>query len=76
MSIQNLPHNVGTVAVQKERVLQRLREKTDDLDKYEYLVNLRNANRDLFYRVVMDNVREMMPLIYTPTIGTACIKYS
>ena len=54
----------------------RLNEKATDLDRYEYLVGLQNANQDLFYRTLMDNVKQLMPLVYTPTIGTACLQYS
>ncbi|CAD6574434.1 MAG: hypothetical protein CYPHOPRED_005422 [Cyphobasidiales sp. Tagirdzhanova-0007] len=75
-SLRSLPVDTGSVEVQKTRILQRLREKATDLDRYEYLVGLQNANEDLFYRTLMDNVRELMPLVYTPTIGTACLKYS
>jgi len=74
--LRSLPHDLGTVDIQKSRILQRLREKATDLDRYEYLVGLQHANSDLFYRTLIDNVPELMPLVYTPTIGTACLQYS
>merc|ERR1711939_1130388 len=74
--LRSLPHDLGTVDIQKSRILQRLREKATDLDRYEYPVGLQHANSDLFYRTLIDNVPELMPLVYTPTIGTACLQYS
>ncbi|KAK9895328.1 hypothetical protein P389DRAFT_205404 [Cystobasidium minutum MCA 4210] len=74
--LRSLPHSIGSVEVQKQRVLARLREKATPLDQYEYLVSLQHANTDLFFRTLMDNVRELMPLVYTPTIGSACLRYS
>lgn len=46
------------------------------IDKYLYLSTLKDQNVDLFYRLVMDNIRELMPLVYTPTIGDVCLQYS
>jgi len=47
-----------------------------DLEKYIYLSNLRNANVTLFYRLLMDHFEELIPIIYTPTVGEACTKFS
>ena len=65
-----------TLAQQAEKVLSNIRHKATDLDKYTYLVSLQERNATLFYRVVMDNLSEMMPIIYTPTVGQACQKYA
>ena len=58
------------------RVMDMISSRSTDIDKYLYLSNLKNQNVDLFYRVLMDNVRELMPLVYTPTIGDVCLQYS
>ena len=70
-----LPPRVTTQAMQVERVLGNIRRKPDDLEKYIFLVSLQERNEALFYRVVTSNLQEMMPLVYTPTVGQACQKY-
>ena len=71
-----LPPKVTSQAQQVERVLGNIRHKATDLDRYTYLVSLQERNAALFYRVVMDNLSELMPIIYTPTVGEACRKYA
>ena len=70
-----LPPRVHSPAEQEQRVLGNIRSKESDLDKYLYLISLQDRNETLFYRVVMNNIQEMMPLIYTPTVGQACQKF-
>jgi malate dehydrogenase (oxaloacetate-decarboxylating)(NADP+) len=70
-----LPPRVFTLEEQVQRSLGALRRKTEALEKYIYLTNLQNRNETLFYRLVMDHVEEMVPLIYTPTVGQACLEY-
>jgi malate dehydrogenase (oxaloacetate-decarboxylating)(NADP+) len=70
-----LPPRVHSPAEQEQRVLGNIRSKTNDLDKYLYLISLQDRNETLFYRVVMNNIEEMMPLIYTPTVGQACQEF-
>lgn len=50
--------------------------RSTNIDKYLYLSSLKDTNTDLFYRVLIDNVRDLMPLVYTPTIGDVCLQYS
>ena len=71
-----LPPKVTSQAQQVDKILSNIRRKATDLDKYTYLVSLQERNAALFYRVVMDNLSEMMPIIYTPTVGQACQKYA
>ena len=70
-----LPPRALTQADQTMRVLQNLRRKPTDIEKYVFMVSLQDRNEALFYRVVMDNVEELMPIIYTPTVGQACQEY-
>jgi malate dehydrogenase (oxaloacetate-decarboxylating)(NADP+) len=71
-----LPPRIADQDQQVERVLGNIRRKTSDLEKYIYLVSLQERNENLFYRVVTEHLDEMMPLIYTPTVGLACQKYA
>jgi malate dehydrogenase (oxaloacetate-decarboxylating)(NADP+) len=70
-----LPPRVHSPAEQELRVLSNIREKPTDLERYLYLVSLQDRNETLFYRVVMNNIEEMMPIIYTPTVGQACQEF-
>jgi malate dehydrogenase (oxaloacetate-decarboxylating)(NADP+) len=70
-----LPPRVFTLEEQVQRSLAAVRRKTDALEKYIYLTNLQNRNEVLFYRLVVDHLEEMVPLIYTPTVGQACLEY-
>jgi malate dehydrogenase (oxaloacetate-decarboxylating)(NADP+) len=67
-----LPPRVQTQNQQVQRVLANLRSKSDDLERYIFLVALQDRNETLFYRVLNEHLEEMMPLIYTPTVGQAC----
>ncbi len=71
-----LPPRIADHDQQVDRVLGNIRRKTSDLEKYIYLISLQERNESLFYRVVTENLDEMMPLIYTPTVGLACQKYA
>ena len=60
---------------QAERVLTNLRQLPNDLEKYVALNALHDRNEALFFRVVVDNIDEIQPLIYTPTVGLACQRF-
>lgn len=70
-----LPPRVATQEQQLVRVLDNYHRKETPLEKYIYLVSLQERNEALFYRLVIENLDEMMPIIYTPTVGLACQKY-
>ena len=70
-----LPSHLATMAEQVERVMSNYRAKPNDLEKYIYLTSLHDRNETLFYRVVVDHIDELMPVIYTPTVGKACQVY-
>lgn len=71
-----LPNKVETIEEQSKRHINNLRKYNDPIQKYHYLINIQNTNLTLFYRLVIDYIEEIMPLIYTPTVGQACIEYS
>jgi malate dehydrogenase (oxaloacetate-decarboxylating)(NADP+) len=58
------------------RVMEALRSYAKDINKYILLSSLQERNEHLFYQVAMDHIEEVMPLIYTPTVGEACRQYS
>jgi malate dehydrogenase (oxaloacetate-decarboxylating)(NADP+) len=70
-----LPDFVLSQEQQAARFLEGLRRLPDDLDKYVALNALHDRNEALFFRVVCDNIDEMQPLIYTPTVGLACQRF-
>lgn len=70
-----LPARVQTMEEQVLRTLENLRRKPNDIEKYLYLISIQDRNKTLFYRVVMDYIEEVMPIIYTPTVGQACLEY-
>ncbi|MDA7787719.1 NAD-dependent malic enzyme [Sphingomonadaceae bacterium] len=71
-----LPHAVCNMAAHETRVLNNLRRKAYDIEKYIFLSSLQDRNEKLFYRTVIDNIEEIMPLIYTPTVGQACKEFA
>jgi malate dehydrogenase (oxaloacetate-decarboxylating)(NADP+) len=71
-----LPPRVQTQDVQVRRVLENLGRDTSDLGRYMQLISLQDRNEMLFYRVIGDHLEELMPIIYTPTVGKACQEFA
>jgi len=70
-----LPPHVGTQEEQVARVLENFRRLESPLSRYILLEALQDRNEALFFRVIMENPDEMMPIIYTPTVGLACQQF-
>lgn len=70
------PPNVESIDIQAQRCMKILAAKHSPIEKYQYLTHLRASNVHLFYRILAENITEITPLIYTPTVGEACIRWS
>jgi malate dehydrogenase (oxaloacetate-decarboxylating)(NADP+) len=71
-----LPAKVSTLKEQELRALENLRRKVSDIERYVFLLALQGRNENLFYRLLIDNIEAIMPLLYTPTVGQACQEYA
>ncbi|MCN5676206.1 NAD-dependent malic enzyme [Escherichia coli] len=71
-----LPEVVETIEEQAERAWIQYQGFKTEIDKHIYLRNIQDTNETLFYRLVNNHLDEMMPVIYTPTVGAACERFS
>jgi malate dehydrogenase (oxaloacetate-decarboxylating) len=71
-----LPYHVSTIEEQVKRRYGNFQQQCNELAKYLFLSSLQNRNEILFYRLVLEHVQEMLPYIYTPTVGAVSIHYS
>lgn len=71
-----LPQNVETIEEQVGRAYRQYRLSTNELDKHIYLRSIQDDNETLFFRLLEEHLEEMMPIIYTPTVGEACEEFS
>ncbi len=67
---------VATLESQLDRTYEAFLRKPDDMERYIYLSGLLDRNEVLFYRLLQDHLDEMVPIIYTPTVGLACMQLS
>jgi malate dehydrogenase (oxaloacetate-decarboxylating)(NADP+) len=71
-----LPPYISTQAKQVQHIINNVRRKPNNLERYLYLIGLQDRNEKLFYKALVDNLEELSPIIYTPTVGLACQEYS
>lgn len=71
-----LPPHVSSMEEQLERTYENYQRKETDLECYIFLVSLQDRNETLFYALLQRHIAEMMPIIYTPTVGLGCQQYS
>lgn len=71
-----LPPGVSDPNVQLHRALENMRRKYYDIERYIYLSALQSRNERLYYRAIMEHIEEVMPIIYTPTVGQACKEFA
>ena len=71
-----LPPHVESLKEQATRCYETFSQKSSDIEKHIYLRQLQDHNETLFYRVIVDHLIEMMPIIYTPVVGEACQRFS
>lgn len=71
-----IPAAVETLEQQSARLYQAYKKKTEDISRHIFLRELQDRNETLFYRLLMDHIGEMLPMIYTPVVGLACQRFS
>jgi malate dehydrogenase (oxaloacetate-decarboxylating) len=71
-----LPPQIESIQEQSVRAYEAYKAKTSDLERHIYLRQLQDTNETLFYRLMLDHVEEMLPIVYTPTVGLACQQFS
>jgi malate dehydrogenase (oxaloacetate-decarboxylating) len=72
----HLPYQVSTIDQQVQRRYQNFMQQTTQLAKFLFLSSLQNRNEILFYRLISEHITEMLPYIYTPTVGDVSLHYS
>lgn len=70
-----LPPLVFTQELQEKKLMESIRQYQVPLQKYMAMMDLEERNERLFYKLLVDNVEELLPIVYTPTVGEACQKY-
>ena len=71
-----LPHRAVSIEVQRQRVLENLDRLVDPLEKYVALASLQDRNEQLFFNVLTSRIEDLLPIVYTPTVGLATQRFS
>lgn len=71
-----LPPAIRTIEQQLQRTYENFQAKPTDLEKFIFLTSLHDRNETLFFRLVLEHIDEMMPIVYTPVVGQACQEFS
>ncbi|KAJ1796018.1 hypothetical protein LPJ56_007247, partial [Coemansia sp. RSA 2599] len=71
-----IPSSIENFSKQELRAYGQLMSKSTNLEKYEFLAGVRSLNANLFFLLVLNHFKDIAPLIYTPTVGEACLNYS
>ncbi len=71
-----LPDAVSTLEQQVRRMHRNIQRKEDPLERYIGLAALQDRNEQLFYRLMVEHIEDVLPIVYTPTVGLACQRYS
>ncbi|KAF4028829.1 Malic enzyme NAD binding domain [Phytophthora infestans] len=71
-----LPAAVTTTEFETERAMAAIRRKTSPIEKYIFMQSMQNTNEDVYYRMLVEHTPELMPIVYTPTVGQGCQEFS
>ncbi len=71
-----LPPQISNMKQQLDRTYENFSSKTTNIEKFIYLTALQDRNEILYYRLLLEHIEEMMPIVYTPVVGEACQKFS
>lgn len=69
-----LPYGFRDISTQSKLVMHEISKINDDLDKYRYLMHIMESNNKLFYHTLIHNLAALMPIVYTPVVGSACLE--
>lgn len=71
-----LPSAISTQDVQLVRSLENMHRKDNEIERYIFLMALLGRNERLFYKLLVENIEELLPIVYTPTVGQACLEFA
>ncbi|ETK94316.1 hypothetical protein F441_02668 [Phytophthora nicotianae CJ01A1] len=71
-----VPAAVTSTEFETERAMAAIRRKTSPIEKYIFMQNMQNTNEDVYYRMLIEHTPELMPIVYTPTVGQGCQEFS